>query len=129
MKVLSISLAVALVIILGAVVFTMEKGGDMREASRENNVHMEGATQIIEIDAKGGYVPRQSIAKAGVPTVIRFNTTATFDCSASVRIPSMDISKTLPQTGTTDIDIGTHEVGPLEGSCGMGMYPFEVVFQ
>jgi hypothetical protein len=35
----------------------------------------------------------------------------------------------LPQTGSTDIDIGTPQPGTLKGSCGMGMYQFEIAFQ
>ena len=85
--------------------------------------------QIIDIRAKGGYQPRRSVAKAGIPTTIRFNTNGTFDCSSSVRIPSMDISKLLPQSGFTDIDIGSSKLGLLNGSCGMGMYPFEIEFK
>jgi len=94
-----------------------------------NNVSVVDGKQIIEIRAKGGYQPRKSIAKAGMPTILRFNTNSTFDCSSLIRIPSLDISKALPQTGTTDIDIGVSQVGELNGACGMGMYPFEVDFQ
>ena len=93
-----------------------------------NNVSIVGNQQIVEITAKGGYLPRMSVAKAGIPTIIRFNTTGTFDCSSAVRIPSMGISRNLPQSGVTDIDIGTRQVSTLKGSCSMGMYPFEVVF-
>lgn len=93
-----------------------------------NNVTIEGGKQIIQINARGGYSPRSSVAKAGIPTIVRFNTSGTFDCSSSVRIPSMNISKILPQTGSTDIDLGTPSVGPLSGSCGMGMYPFDINF-
>lgn len=93
------------------------------------NVSIEDGKQIIKISAKAGYQPRKSIAKAGVPTVIRFDTNGTFDCSSSVRIPSINISKSLPQTGSTDIDIGTQQVATLQGTCGMGMYPFEIEFQ
>ena len=85
--------------------------------------------QIIEIKAKGGFLPRESVAKAGITTVLRLNTNGTFDCSSSVRIPSMNISKVLPSTGTTDIDLGSPNVTTLHGSCGMGMYPFEIKFQ
>jgi hypothetical protein len=85
--------------------------------------------QIIEIKAKGGYTPRKSIAKAGIQTILRFNTNGTFDCSSSVRIPSMNIFKNLPQSGVTDIDLGSQKAGTLKGSCGMGMYPFEIEFQ
>jgi plastocyanin domain-containing protein len=94
-----------------------------------NNVSIVDGKQIIEINARGGYQPRKSIAKAGIPTVIRFNTRGTFDCSSSVRIPSLGISKSLPQTGLTDIDIGSGKLGTLQGSCGMGMYPFEIDFR
>lgn len=94
-----------------------------------NNVTIVEGTQIIEITAKGGYQPRKSIAVSGIPTIIRFDTRGTFDCSSSVRIPSMNISQLLPQTGSTDIDIGTQKTSTLYGTCGMGMYPFEIIFQ
>ena len=99
------------------------------QGGSENNVSIVDGKQIIEIQAKGGYQPRKSIAKAGIPTILRFETSGTFDCSSSVRIPSMNISKSLPQTGATDIDIGTSSLGTLQGMCGMGMYPFQVDFQ
>ena len=106
------------------------KSGDTTEqVANANNVSVIDGKQIVEINAKGGYQPRKSIAKAGIPTIIRFNTKGTFDCSSSVRIPSLNLSKALPQSGSTDIDIGTGQLGTLQGSCGMGMYPFEVEFQ
>ena len=95
----------------------------------DNNSIKKGSSQVIEITAKGGYTPRKSIAKAGIPTILRINTNGTFDCSSSVRIPSMNISKYLPPSGVTDIDLGTQQAGILNGSCGMGMYPFEIEFQ
>ena len=94
-----------------------------------NNVSVVDGKQIIEITAKGGYIPERSIAKAGIPSILRFNTNGTFDCSSSVRIPSMNLFKMLPQSGTTDIDLGIQKTGTLSGSCGMGMYPFEIDFQ
>lgn len=93
-----------------------------------NNVSVVDGIQIIEINAKGGYSPRKSIAKAGIQTILRFNTNGTFDCSSSIRIPSMNIFKNLPQSGITDIDLGIQKTGTLNGSCGMGMYPFQIEF-
>ena len=93
------------------------------------NVHLEKGIQVIEIKAGGGYTPAKSVAKAGIPTVLRFTTGGSFDCSASIRIPSLNVSKILPQNGTEDLAIGTPEVGPLQGMCGMGMYPFSVTFE
>lgn len=95
----------------------------------ENNVSVVDGKQIIEIRAKGGFLPRITIAKAGLPTIIRFNTSGTFDCSSSVRIPSMNITKVLPPNGSTDIDIGTQKISSLQGTCSMGMYPFEIDFK
>jgi plastocyanin domain-containing protein len=105
MKATIISVIVAVVLIGGAFMLT-GSGDDTAQVANANNVSIVDGKQIIEISAKGGYQPRKSIAKAGIPTVIRFNTKGTFDCSSSVRIPSMNISKSLPQTGSTDIVAG-----------------------
>lgn len=94
-----------------------------------SNVSVVDGVQIIEIISKGGYQPRRSVAKAGIPTVLRFVTKATFDCSSAVTIPSMKISKILPNTGITDIEIPGQPVGTLQGTCSMGMYNFEVAFE
>ena len=129
MKSTSISIIIATLLVGGALVFT--RGGSSVSGGQivnANNVSIVDGKQIIEIHAKGGYQPRQSVAKAGIPTILRFDTNGTFDCSSSIRIPSMNISKILPQTGTTDIDIGSPQVASLQGTCGMGMYPFTVVF-
>lgn len=126
MKSTIISVAVALALIGG--VFVLTRSSDGGAVSNVNNVTIVDGKQVIEIKAKGGYLPRKSIAKAGIPTILRFDTNGTFDCSSSVRVPSLKISKTLPQTGVTDIDIGVGQPGTLQGMCGMGMYPFEVEF-
>ena len=128
MKATIISIIVAVVLIGGAFIFTRD-GGDTGQVINANNVSVVDGKQIIEIKAKGGYTPRVSIAKANMPTILRFDTNGTFDCSASVRIPSMNITKVLPNSGATDIDLGTAKLGTLQGSCGMGMYPFEIEFQ
>jgi plastocyanin domain-containing protein len=128
MKATTISIIASVILIGGAFVLT-RSGISPSDTVSANNVSIVDGKQIIEINAKGGYQPRKSIAKAGIPTIIRFNTKGTFDCSSSVRIPSMNISKSLPQTGSIDIDIGSSKLGLLQGSCGMGMYPFEVEFQ
>ena len=127
MKGTIISIIIAVVLIGGALIVSKNSNAP-EQVANENNVTMVDGKQIVEIKAKGGYQPRKSMAKAGVPTVLRFDTNGTFDCSSTVRIPSMNISKALPQSGTTDIDIGTQQVATLQGTCGMGMYPFQVDF-
>lgn len=133
MKSTAISIVIAGLLIGGSIYFVNSKDNVASDTSTRvvnaDNVRVENGVQIVEINARGGYQPRRSLAQAGIPTVVRFNTKGTFDCSLSVRIPSLGISKFLPQTGSTDIDIGTGQIGTLQGSCGMGMYPFSIDFQ
>ncbi|MFA6386389.1 MAG: cupredoxin domain-containing protein [Candidatus Paceibacterota bacterium] len=136
MKNTILAIIAATALIIFALVLTSSGGGNIKqntdtptEVASVNNVSIVDGEQIIEIQAKGGYTPRKSIAKAGIPTILRMNTKGTFDCSSSIRIPSMNFFKSLPQSGVTDIDLGTQKAGVLNGSCGMGMYPFEIEFQ
>ncbi len=126
MKSTIISIVIAIIFIFGSILLVNNKGNE--QIVDYNNVTIVDGKQIIEINAKGGYLPRISQAKANIPTIIRFNTSNTFDCSASIRIPSVGVSKILPNTGSTDIDIGIQKEGKFRGSCGMGMYPFEIGF-
>lgn len=93
------------------------------------NVTMEGANQIVEIHAKGGYSPKVTTAKAGVPTVLRVKTDGTYDCSAALSIPSLGYNKVLEPVGVTEITVPVQESGStLQGLCSMGMYNFSVKF-
>ena len=77
MKATVISITVAIVLIGSALV--LARGGvSPADSIPANNVSVVDGKQVIEIRAKGGYQPRRSIAKAGIPTVIRFNTNGTF---------------------------------------------------
>ena len=122
-----LAIIVAGLLVSGALLYRGSDNSPLVE--NVHNVSVVGGKQIIEINAKGGYTPRVSFAKANLPTTLRFNTNGTFDCSASVRIPSLNISKLLPNSGTTDIDLGNQKLGTLHGTCGMGMYPFTIEFQ
>src|SRR5574343_377778 len=126
MKTIVISIFIAMILIVGAIVST---SGISTQSNNIDNVSIIDGKQVISINVRGGYQPRKSIAKANIPSMIRFNTNGTFDCSISVRIPSIGFSKILPQTGSTGIDIGTQNPGLLKGSCGMGMYNFEIEFK
>ncbi len=136
MKSTIISIVVVIILVGGAIYFTSNRNQPQDQNLSQNeqkqnikNVAVVDGKQIIEISAKGGYTPRVSIAASGIPTILRFNTKGTFDCSSSVRIPSMNIGKILPNSGITDIDLGVQKAGTLQGVCGMGMYPFEIQFQ
>ncbi len=120
------------VAIIGALIVFGGNGKSTAETSVNapstgSNVEIVDGTQIVTIAADGGYAPGSSVAKAGMPTVLRFKTSSTFDCSSSIRIPALKISMDLPATGTTDVDVGTLAAGTLTGTCSMGMYKFNVV--
>jgi plastocyanin domain-containing protein len=127
MKTTIFSIIVAVALIGLAFLLSGNKNGT--DAANINNVNIVDGKQIVEITAKYGYQPRKSLARAGLPTIIRFKTDGAFDCSSSVRIPSLGISRVLPQTGATDIDIGSPTAPVLRGTCAMGMYSFEIDFQ
>lgn len=118
--------AVLLFVGLGFVV----SSGPKNPASNETvqNVEVKDGVQYVTINAKGGYIPRVSNAKAGIPTKLIMNTTGTFDCSSALTIPELGLRKMLPQNGKTEIDLGVREVGKLQGLCSMGMYNFEINF-
>lgn len=120
------SLLVAIVIIGGAVALGQKSDTAVQAAQ---NVSMEGEKQVIEIDAKGGYSPKLTTAKAGVPTVIRLKTNGTYDCSSAVTIPSLSFRKNLDATGVTEVEVPAESAkGTLDGVCAMGMYNFSVKF-
>lgn len=128
MKPITIAIVVVAILITGASIFS-DNLSIARDEASFNNVSVIDGRQIIEISAKGGYQPRRSVAKAGLPTVLRLNTAGTFDCSTVLRIPALNLSQNLPPSGVTDIDLGSPEVSTLRGSCGMGMYSFAIDFQ
>jgi len=127
MKIFIITITVGLLMLIGLFVLLSDK--PPTTPKDESNVTAADGRQIIVITAKGGYSPQNTVARAGVPTILRVKTSGTFDCSSALRIASLDIDKNLPPSGTTDIDIGTPTAGTLEGNCSMGMFPFAVKFQ
>lgn len=93
------------------------------------SVVKDGDKQIVELTAKGGYSPAVVQASANKGTVLRVKTNNTFDCSSALTIPALGVSKMLPPTGSTDIEIGSQQAGTqLDGTCSMGMYNFSIKF-
>lgn len=132
MKSTPFSIIVAVIIISGTLFIVL--GGGSGNSSEKPSVPAQNVTvadnvQTIEIKAKGGYWPRKTVAKAGIPTVLRINTQGTYDCSAAIRIPALSIAKMLPPNGVSEIPLDTPQAGKLSGTCGMGMYNFQIEFQ
>jgi plastocyanin domain-containing protein len=123
---------VLLGLVLGFAIYKVASGNGSTPTTAiqpNNNVSLVDGKQVIEVVARGGYSPRKTTAKAGMPTILRMSTNGSYDCSVALRIPKLGIAKNLEPTGTTDIDLGTPGAGVLRGICGMGMYSFEIDFK
>jgi plastocyanin domain-containing protein len=129
-KTASIIITLGLVIGIGIIFLGGPKNDTDRVSDQAGqNVEMKDGIQYVTIEARGGYSPEISTAKAGVPTKLILKTNGTYDCSSSLVIRSIGYQKILAQTGEEIIDLGTPEAGiPLQGTCGMGMYNFLVNF-
>ena len=115
--------------IIGATIVFARGSSTPPEVASVKNVTVTEGKQIIEVTAKGGYVPRLTSAKADMPTTLRMKTDGTFDCSSGVTIPKLGYRKILPSTGSTDIEVPAQKAGTrLDGVCVMGMYHFAVNF-
>lgn len=128
MKFISVLIIFGAILIGGAIIF-LSNGANTGTTSLQNNVSIVDGKQIIEINAKGGYLPRNTIAQANMPTVIKVKTRGTFDCSAAIAIPSLGYRKNLPSSSDTLIDVPPQKEGSvLQGLCAMGMYSFSIKF-
>ena len=117
-------------ILVGLLTLTFVLRGNIGPESTTGGVIMENGRQIIDITARGGYTPNFIEARAGLPTDIRVLTDGTYDCSSSIIIPSLGYQKMLQATGTETISLTADQAqGTLEGTCGMGMYRFEIAFK
>lgn len=137
------SIGVAILILFSAWYFTPNKSSEsnvkfdqsenvsnnIASNSSVENSEIKNGVQYVTITAKGGYAPKISSAKSGIPTKLIIKTNGTFDCSSALVIRSLNYRNILPNTGETIIDAGTPKAGEkLQGICGMGMYNFLITF-
>lgn len=134
MKINYIAIVIAIALVGGALFYAGARGpgGSQQvtdDANTANNVSIVDGKQVITITAKGGYSPRITNAKAGIPTVIKMDTRGTFDCSSALVIPDIGYRKNLPPSGETIVELPPQEIGTsMRGLCAMGMYNFSINF-
>lgn len=128
MKNIIIALTISVLLLVAAIVLPII--GKTTPVSENDNVSMVDGIQIIKIEAKGGYSPKNTLAKAGIPTKLVVKTNGSLDCSTALAIPSLGIRKNLPMSGEETFDIGIKQPGEtLNGLCAMGMYGFQINFE
>jgi len=121
-----VSILVAVLIIGGAILLEKNSGTSSVETQ---SITMESGTQVIAITAKGGFTPKLTTAKAETPTVIKVKTNGTYDCSSTLNIPELGITKIMEPTDEIEILVPPQKSGSeLTGTCSMGMYNFSIRF-
>lgn len=129
-KVFVISILLTIASLTGIIMLLSNSGTSTTNvANEQTNVSVVNGKQVIQIDAKGGYAPRNTVAKANMPTTLNVKTNGTFDCSSAISIPSLGYRTNLPPSGVTPIEIPPQPAGTtIKGICAMGMYNFAVNF-
>lgn len=123
-----ISIIISLVLIGGTLYFISDRSASSGgEIAQSQNVEIKDGVQYVTVTAKGGYSPRVTQIKSGIPTKLVVKTDGTYDCSASLVVRSIGFQKILQPTGEEVIDLGTPKSGEkVQGVCGMGMYNFQI---
>ena len=122
-----ISIIVSVALIGGTIYFVSNRATPTGTPSQ--NVEIRDGVQYVNVTAKGGYSPRTTQLKGGLPTKLVVKTDGTYDCSASLAIRSAGFQKILQPTGEEIIDLGIPKSGEkVQGVCSMGMYNFAVNF-
>lgn len=92
-------------------------------ASLQGRTLIESGKQVVTITvSNSGYKSDTKTLKVGVPVRLTVVTKNVQSCARSFVIPSLNISKLLPSTGTEVIEFTPSELGILTFSCSMGMY-------
>ncbi len=124
-----ISIIISISLIGATLYFISDKSAptDTNEFAQSQNVEIRDGVQYVTVTAKGGYSPRITQIKGGIPTKLVVKTDGTYDCTASLTIRSVGFQKVLQPTGEETIDLGTPKSGEkVQGVCGMGMYNFQI---
>jgi hypothetical protein len=105
---------------------TMDMPMDQSDMPMGNNSGVTvdpGGTQHILIEVKPtSYSPSRVQVRAGLPTKLTLRTNGNRECTSGFVIPTMNLERTLPETGDTEIDLGKPAAGRIDYTCSIGMY-------
>ena len=94
-------------------------GDEIQKSAGVNTAGVQEATITV---ASNGYTSNVQTLKVGVPVKLTLVTNNVASCSRAFTIPSLNIAKLLPTTGTETIEFTPTRTGRLGYSCSMGMY-------
>lgn len=88
-------------------------------SSGENGV----ISNNVTIDVfSNGYKSSADTLKVGVPVKLTLRTNGVKSCARAFTIPTLNISRILPETGTVTLEFTPTKTGLLTYTCSMGMY-------
>lgn len=85
-------------------------------------VNAEGKQEVTVNITNNGYSTSVNTLKTGVPAKLNLVATNAYGCTRSFTIPSLRLSKVLPQNGKDVIEFTPTQPGRLAYTCSMGMY-------
>lgn len=83
---------------------------------------VEANNEVIINVHNNGYSPRNFSVKVNESVNLKLVTQGTYSCATVFTIPSLNITKVLPPSGTTEVSFTPTQTGLLSFACGMGMY-------
>ena len=88
-------------------------------------------SNVLTLQIKNeGYLPRRLVAPAGKPITLHLVSSDTQTCARAFVIPTLNLSATLPETGTQTLSLPAQPAGSdLRFACSMGMYTGVIHFQ
>ena len=128
-------------LVLNGSSFTLERAWDRVLGNEDMDMNMDMAetempiadNSTVTVDATGvqhilvdvkktSYSPPRVQARAGLPTKLTLRTKGIRGCTSGFVIPAMNLERSLPVTGETEIDLGRPAAGRIDYTCSMGMY-------
>lgn len=97
----------------------------LTETSSNSSVYAkfdQGEQKVNITVSSYGYTASADTLKIGVPVKLTLETNGTLGCARAFTIPSLNISKILPETGQETLMFTPQKIGRLSYTCSMGMY-------
>lgn len=93
-----------------------------QEPTPETTVQLVDGKQVVKMNVTAqGYSPNNFTVKQGIPVRWQINGANVFGCQGSLVAPKANVQAVLKQ-GSNVLEFTPKEKGPLNFSCGMGMY-------
>jgi sulfite exporter TauE/SafE len=96
--------------------------GEAHAEGKVASLNTEGKQEVTVDVSSNGYKTSAQTLKAGVPVRLTLKTSNTQGCSRAFTIPSLNISKVLPESGEEILEFTPTKTGSLTYTCSMGMF-------